>query len=66
MTDTHADTHTDTQTQRQTNRQTDRQTDKPSGWVKNIIPFFEGIKSYKAKRNGVWDGDARWFLKIPL
>ena len=29
------DTHTD--------RQTHRQTDKPSGGVKNIIPFFKGI-----------------------
>ena len=34
---------TDTQTDKHTDRQTDRQTDKPSGGVKNIIPFFKGI-----------------------
>ena len=39
MTDTHTHRHTHTQT----HTQTDRQTDKPSGGVKNIIPFFKGI-----------------------
>ena len=34
---------TDTHTDRQTDRQTDTQTDKPSGEVKNMIPFFKGI-----------------------
>ena len=33
-----------THTQTHTHRQTHRHTDKPSGEVKNIIPFFKGIK----------------------
>ena len=42
------------QTWWQTDRHTDRHTDKPSGRVKNIIPFFKGImKNGQIKKNRV-------------